>query len=61
MVVARKPGDYVTRMIELAGGSYALADIAVQDQDMTSTTTVQMEDFYERAVDADCLLYNSTI
>ncbi|MBQ6582235.1 MAG: ABC transporter substrate-binding protein [Mogibacterium sp.] len=61
MVVVRKPGDYVTRMIELAGGSYALADIAVQDQDMTSTTTVQMEDFYERAVDADCLLYNSTI
>ena len=60
-VVVRKPGDYVTKMIETAGGAYALSGIANEDDNALSTMNMQMEAFYDKAVDADILIYNSTI
>ncbi len=60
-VVVRKPGDYVTKMIEKAGGTYALSDITDEDDNALSTMNMQMEAFYDKAVNADILIYNSTI
>lgn len=62
-VVVRKPGDYVTRMIEMAGGAYALDSIEVgeEDDNALSTMNIQMEAFYEMAVDSDIIIYNSAI
>lgn len=59
-VVTRKSGDYVTKMIELAGGKYVFDSIGDPEKD-TSTVTVEMETFYETAKDADVIIYNSTI
>lgn len=58
--VVRKPGDYVSKMIELAGGSYAFSDI-VENDNALSTINMQMEAFYAAARDADVLIYNSTV
>ena len=60
-VVVRKPGDYVTKMIETAGGTYALDGIIDEEDNALSTMNMQMEAFYDKAVDADILIYNSTI
>jgi len=60
-VVVRKPGDYVTKMIETAGGTYALDGITDEEDNALSTMNMQMEAFYDKAVDADILIYNSTI
>ncbi len=57
----RKPGDYISRMIELAGGEYIFADLPVEDENALSTMNMQMEAFYAGACDADCLIYNSTV
>lgn len=57
--VVRKPGDYVTKMIEMAGGDYSF-DIDNSDS-ASSTMNMQIEAFYEGAVDADIIIYNSTI
>lgn len=58
----RKPGDYISKMIELAGGSYVLsADDLNVDENALSTMNMQMEAFYAAAKDADYLIYNSTI
>ena len=58
----RKPGDYTTRMIELAGGNYCFtaADLSVEDNAL-STMNIQMERFYELAREADIFIYNSSI
>ena len=56
----RKPGDYISKMIEMAGGAYILADLDADDNDL-STMNMQMEAFYAAARDADILIYNSTI
>lgn len=58
--VARKSGDYVSKMIELAGGEYIFKDLGDPDT-ATSTVTLEMEKFYETAREADCIIYNSTI
>ena len=60
MINVRKPGDYITRMIELSGGHYVPADCDAGDS-AVSTMNMQMEDFYEGASNADILIYNSTI
>ena len=60
-VVVRKPGDYVTKMIETAGGTYALDGVTDENDNALSTMNMQMEAFYDKAVDADILIYNSTI
>ena len=54
-----KSGDYVARMIEMAGGQYVFQDLG--DDNALSTMNMQMETFYAEARDADCLIYNSTI
>jgi iron complex transport system substrate-binding protein len=61
MISIRKPGDYITSMIEMAGGSYVPANISVSEDNALSTMKITMEDFYVEAVDADVLIYNSTI
>ena len=59
-VNVRKSGDYVTKAIEMAGGENVLFDES-QEENALSTMTVQMESFYNEALDADVLIYNSTI
>lgn len=59
-VVVRKSGDYVTRMLELAGGQYVFDDIG-DPETRTSTVTIDMERFFAAARDADYIIYNSTI
>lgn len=58
--VARKSGDYVTKMIKLAGGNYSFSDLS-DPGTATSTVTLEMEKFYATAKDADFIIYNSTI
>lgn len=60
-VNVRKSGDYVAKMIELAGGVYVFSDLEDEDENALSTMTIQMEEFYSRAKDADYLIYNSAI
>lgn len=60
--VVRKPGDYISRMIGLAGGEYILdADSLKVDENALSTANIQFEAFYAMAKDADYLIYNGTI
>lgn len=59
-VTVRKSGDYITKMIELAGGQYIFADLG-DDSNALSTVNMQMEAFYAGAIDADYLIYNSTM
>ncbi len=58
--VARKSGDYVTKMIELAGGSYIFENLG-DPAKATSTVNLEMEKFYATAKEADFIIYNSTI
>ena len=58
--IARKSGDYVTKMIELAGGNYIFKNLG-DPETATSTVTLEMEKFYATAKDADFIIYNSTI
>ena len=58
--VVRKPGDYVSKMIQMAGGTYVPAELEVEENAL-STMNLQMEAFYYGAKDADILIYNSTI
>ena len=60
-IVVRKPKDYIASMIEMAGADYALDDISSDEDNALSTMKISTEDFYIRAVDADVLIYNSTI
>lgn len=59
-VTVRRTGDYIARMIELAGGTYVPDNIKGEDNAL-STVKLQMEDFYAGVKDADVLIYNSTI
>lgn len=56
----RKPGDYVTRMIELAGGHYAFDGSVPEEENALATMNIQLEVFYEMASKADILIYNNT-
>lgn len=60
MVNVRSSYDYVPKMIELAGGEYIFAQLGDEESNR-STVTMQMEEFYAAAKNADCLVYNSTI
>ena len=60
-VVVRKPGDYLCKMIQLAGGKYIFDELPGQDDSSLSTMNMDMEAFYAGAKDADVLIYNSTI
>lgn len=59
-VVARKSGDYISKMIGLAGGEYIFKDLG-DPNSTTSTQTIEMETFFAAARDADYIIYNSTL
>jgi len=59
-VNVRKSGDYVAKMIDLAGGVYVPQGLS-EEENALSTMNMQMEAFYAAAKDADYLIYNSTI
>lgn len=59
MASVRKSGDYVPKMIELAGGKYIFSGLG--DDTASSSMNMTMEQFYAEAKDADFLVYNSTI
>lgn len=59
-VVTRKSDDYVSKMIEIAGGQYIFENLGDPEK-KTSTVNMQMEEFYASAKDADYIFYNSSI
>lgn len=61
--VTRRTGDYITKMIQLAGGESVFEDAGGEtDQSSAfSTVVMEMEKFYTKAKDADFIIYNSTI
>ncbi len=59
--VVRKPGDYVAKMIAMAGGTYVFSSLADESENNSSSVTMEMEAFYAQAKDADVIVYNSTI
>jgi len=59
-VNVRKSSDYLPKMIELAGGTYIFENLGDEDS-ASSTVSMQMEEFYAKAKDADYIIYNSTI
>ena len=60
LVQVRQSFDYVPKMIELAGGQYIFHDLGEKDSNR-STVSMQIEEFYDGAKDADFLIYNSSI
>ena len=60
LVQVRESSDYIPKMIALAGGRYIFDDLGDPDSHR-STVNMQIEEFYDRAVDADFLIYNSSI
>lgn len=58
-VTVRKTGDYISKMIELAGGKYIFQNLG--DDNALSTMNMQMEEFYEQCCEADYIIYNSAI
>lgn len=61
MICVRTPGDYITKMIEMAGAIYVPGKDDIKGSSGMGTMNMQMEDFYAMARDADILIYNSTI
>ena len=60
-VSVKKSGDYVSEMIQLAGGDIVSFDDATEAENALSSMTIQMEAFYANARDVDYLVYNSSI
>ena len=58
--IVRKPGDYVTKMIDQAGGDYIFNELD-EAKDSMSSVTLEMERFYAIAKDADIIIYNASI
>ena len=56
----RKSSDYLAKMIDMAGGEYIFRNLG-DEESASSTETMQMEEFYAGAKDADYIIYNSTI
>lgn len=60
--VVRKPNDYISEMLRIGGGeSVFTADDLKTDASALSSMNLQMESFYEKAKDADILIYNGAI
>ena len=57
----RNSSDYLPKMIEMAGGSYVFDHLGDEEDTASSTISMQMEEFYAAAKDADYVIYNSTI
>lgn len=58
--VVRKSGDYLVKMLELAGADSVFNDIE-DSKSKTSSATLEMEQFFASVKDADYMIYNSTI
>ena len=58
-IIARKSGDYISKMISLAGGKYVFDNLG-DGASRTSTVTLDPEYFYSEARDADIIIYNAT-
>ncbi|MCF6412666.1 ABC transporter substrate-binding protein [Collinsella tanakaei] len=60
--VTRRSTDYVSQMIELAGGAFLSFDPADDAEGSSSVQAViDLETFYARAKDADVVIYNTTV
>ena len=59
-VNVRRSSDYLPKMIEMAGGSYVFEHLGDEEDTASSNVTMQMEEFYAAARDADYMIYNST-
>jgi len=59
-VNVRRSSDYLPKMIEMAGGSYVFEHLGEEEDTASSNVTMQMEEFYAAAQDADYIIYNST-
>lgn len=51
---ARNAGDYMAKMVDLAGGKYILSDLS---PDKSGTTNMEFEAFYDSAKNADYIIY----
>ena len=60
LVQVRQSSDYIPKMIELAGGRYIFENLGDPDS-ARSTVSMQIEEFYDGAKDADYIIYNSSI
>ena len=58
MVIVRGGEDYVSKMIEMAGGKYAFS---FDKNNSSPSVAVSMENFYARCADCELLIYNSSI
>ena len=58
LVVIRGSGDYIVKMIEMAGGEYAFPKTR---KSTSPSVTISMEEFYAQCANADILIYNSSI
>lgn len=58
-IVTRKSGDYITKMITIAGGKNVFDFIG--EDNASSSVTMEPEKFCVYAKDADVIIYNSTI
>lgn len=56
----RRSGDYIPKMIELAGGTYIFQELG-KDEGAFASINMQMEEFYAKAKDADYIIYNGII
>ena len=54
VLYARNADDYMAKMLTIAGGEYALSDVGVGK---TGTAKMEMEAFYDKAKDADYIIY----
>ena len=59
-IVVRSSSDYVAQMIDIAGGRYVFEDISDPESNRSSIS-ISVEEFYAAAVDADYLIYNSSV
>ncbi len=59
-VNVRKSSDYLPKMITMAGGTYIFEALGDKET-ASSTVTMQMEEFYAKAKEADYIIYNSTV
>lgn len=50
----RNAGDYLAKMVNMAGGEYIFDNL---NPDKTGTQTMEMEKFYDTAKDADYIIY----
>lgn len=59
-VNVRRSSDYLPKMIDMAGGEYIFKNLGTEEDGASSTMSMQMEEFYAMAKDADYMIYNST-